>query len=154
MMKTKKVSSAESAGDENDDEQDRRPYRPREPSAPDKEQRQRDADSHSRDIHGESDAEAEVLTDDELTAADRLCEDGEDRSFLDLFRDESDSDEYRDECAEEQHRVQADVDDRPGLVSICQVAEQDRAGDDKKDEEDEVIEDAIAHSFAKRILSN
>ena len=117
-------------------------------------QGERYTDTHHDDVDGERHTKTEILADKKFSTTDGLGEYRINRTFLDLFRNECDADEDRDERTEQEDRVKPDVDDRTGFVSIRQIAEKYRARDDEENEDYEIVEHTIAHCLTKGVPRN
>src|ERR1051325_5783334 len=99
----------------------------------------------------ERQTESEVLAEQKLAAPDRLREDGVDGAPLDLLVDEPDADEDGDEDPEEERGREPHVHDDLRLLRGGEFAEEDGAARQDEDEEDEVVEDAVAHGLAEGV---
>src|SRR5690606_8356715 len=75
-------------------------------------------------------------------------------AFFDLFRHQPDTDEDRDEYAENEHCSEPCVDDRPGFLAVGQFAKQDRRRRYQQDKKHEIIQDPVPDRLAKRVLCN
>src|SRR5207245_3093749 len=117
-------------------------------------ERERNTYAHDHYINQQCQAEAQIFSQQELTAADWLGKNRVKRAPLDLVVNPADADEDRDEGAKQKHRTQAKIDDDLGFLSRGKLTQKYRSGNQQQHEEDEIVENSIADCFAKRVAGN
>src|SRR5262249_42623474 len=128
--------------------------RERIPCAARVEEREHHANSHYHDVNQQSEVQTEILSKQELAAANRLRKNRIQSAPLDLFVNQADADKNRDESSKEQHRAQSQIDNDFCFLPGRQFADEDGAANQQQREKNQVIKDAIANCFAKRVASN
>jgi hypothetical protein len=106
---------------------------------------------HDRHVGSERQREADVFSEHELFAADRLGHEAVDAAPLDLLRDQADADEHRDEQPEQGDGGQAEVLDDLDVLPCRELAQQIRRTDQQNREQHEVVEHFIADRFAEDV---
>ncbi len=92
--------------------------------------------------------------DNELPAADRSRQHRVECALFDFLRDQPDADEDGDHHAEQRHRGEAEVDDHQALDVDGNLSHENGRAGKQQGESDQVIENAVANRFAKRVRGN
>ena len=107
--------------------------------------------AHHCHLHGQGQQHAQPLAEHEFPAPQRLGQDGVHGLEVELFVEQVHAHEDGDDDAEDVDAEQPDVADGAHLFVQGEVADGERRQDDQHGEEEQAVEDLVAHRFAEGV---